>query len=38
MAVWEDAELASPHNQGVCQPLVGDSDAQGDRKNPRVNQ
>ena len=38
MAVWEDVELASPHNQGTCLPLVGDSDAQGDERNPKVNQ
>ena len=25
MAVWEDAELVSPHNQGACRLLVGDS-------------
>ena len=36
MAVWEDVELASPHNEGSCQLLVGDSDAQGDGRNPRV--
>ena len=38
MSVWEDAELASPHNQGVCWPLVGNPDAQGDGRNPQVNQ
>ena len=38
MAVWEDAELASPCNQGTCRPLVGGSDAQRDGRNPKVNQ
>ena len=38
MAVWEDAEVASPYNQSTCRPLVGDSDLQGDRRNPKVNQ
>lgn len=38
MAVWEGAELASPHSSGACRPLVGHSDPQGDRRNPRVNQ
>ena len=37
MAVWEDTELVSPHNWGACQPLVGDSDTQGDGRNPKVN-
>ena len=38
MAVWENAELEFPHNQGTCQPLVGDSDAQGDGRSPKVKQ
>ena len=37
MVVWEDAELAPPQKQGACQRLVGDSDAQGDGRNPKVN-
>ena len=37
MAVWEDAELVFPHNKGTCQPLVRDSDTQGDGRNPKVN-
>ena len=37
MAVWEEEELASPHNQGACWPLVGDSEAQGDGRNPKMN-
>ena len=37
MVVWEDTELASLHNWGTCQPLVGNSDRQGDGRNPRVN-
>ena len=34
MAVWKDVELASPHNEGACQPLVRDCDAQGDGSEP----
>ena len=37
MAVWEDAELASPHNWHTCWLLVQDSGAQGDGRNPKVN-
>ena len=37
MSVWEDVELASPHNQSACRPLMGDSDTQGDGRNPKVN-
>ena len=37
MMVWEDAELASPHNYGAYELLVGDSDPQGDGRNPKVN-
>ena len=37
MAVWEDEELASPHNYGACQLLVVDSDAKRDGRNPKVN-
>ena len=37
MAVWEDVELASPHNWDTCQLLVGDSDTEGDGRNPIVN-
>ena len=37
MAVWEDVKLASPHNKGTCRPLVGDSEAQGAGRNPKVN-
>ena len=38
--IWQcgDVELASPHNYGACRPLMGDSDPQGNRRNPRVNQ
>ena len=37
MAVWDDVEFASPHNQGTCQTLVGDLDAQGDGRKPQAN-
>lgn len=37
MAVWEHAELTSPHNEGICWPLVGDSDAQRDGRGSRMN-
>ena len=37
MAVWKDMELVSPHSEGTCRPLVGDSDDQGDGRNPKVN-
>ena len=33
MAVWEDAEVGFPHNQGACWPRLGDSDTQGDGRN-----
>ena len=37
MVVWEEAELASPHNQGTSRPLVRNSNLQGDGRNTRVN-
>ena len=37
MAAWEDAELAFPHHYGTYRPLVGESDAQGDGRSPKVN-
>ena len=34
MEAWEDAELLFLYNYGTCQILMGDLDAQGDRRNP----
>ena len=36
-AVWEDEEFVSPHNLGTGRMLVGDLEAQGDRRNPQAN-